>query len=148
MTSLIFVMAGLLSGAIFAAQGAINGRLAAFAGGPLVAALISFSVGWLSLAALILLSRPQAPNSSVIATAPPWVYLGGLIGATGVALAALSMPRIGIATWVGALIAGQLMASIWLDHLGAFGQEVREITPGRIAGMICLALGVWLIRRY
>lgn len=144
----IYIVFGLITGAIFASQGAINGRLAQHIGGPLPAALISFSVGWSALFILNLAARTPVPQSAAIGAVPWWGWFGGLIGAAGVTMAALSVPKIGVAPWVAAIIAGQLLAALFLDHIGAFGQAVREVSFGRVAGALCLAAGVYLIRRY
>ena len=50
-TGNLLVGLGFICGTLIAAQGAINGRLAGGIGGPIHAALISFSVGWLALLA-------------------------------------------------------------------------------------------------
>ena len=65
-----------------------------------------------------------------------------------VALAAFAVPRIGVATYISALIAGQLTAAIFYDHFGLFGQAVREITPLRLLGVLFMGAGVYLIRRF
>lgn len=62
--------------------------------------------------------------------------------------AAFSVPQIGVAAWVAAVIAGQLICAMMLDQFGAFGQVVREITPLRLLGAFFLVTGVVLIRRF
>jgi uncharacterized membrane protein YdcZ (DUF606 family) len=47
----------------------------------------------------------------------PWHYfLGGLMGALIVGIAALTGPRIGIATASAAFVAGQMVGAIVFDH--------------------------------
>ncbi len=142
------VLLGFMSGGLIASQGAINGRLAGYAGGPLPAALISFTVGWITLMLMNLLTRRTWPASDQFAGAPWWIWIGGAVGALMVSSAAFAVPRIGIATWVSAVIAGQLISALLLDHIGAFGQTVREITPMRLVGAAFLATGVILIRKF
>lgn len=139
---------GLITGAAFASQGAVNGRLSAHVGGPLMAALISFTVGWLALVAVNLVTRQPVPVLSTFSAVPWWAYLGGFIGAFGVASAAFAVPQMGVATWVACIIAGQLICALVLDKYGAFGQAVREITPGRLLGALLLAGGVYCMRRF
>ena len=88
------------------------------------------------------------PIAHAINTAPWWAWLGGIAGAMAVALAAFAVPRIGVATYISALIAGQLTAAIFYDHFGLFGQAVREITPLRLLGVLFMGAGVYLIRRF
>ncbi len=146
--SSLLVWAGVLAGGLIAAQGAINGRLASHLGGPLQAALVSFSVGWIVLFTLTVALRQPAPALNAAAGAPWWAWVGGAMGAFMVAMAATAVPRIGVAAWVSAVIAGQLVAAIAYDHVGAFGQAVREASWQRFLGAALLAGGVYLIRRY
>lgn len=142
------ILLAVLTGGIIAAQGAINGRMAEFMGGPLQAAFISFSVGWVVLTALNVAMGNHLPVVEAAKAAPWWAWIGGVLGAGVVTLAAFAVPRIGVATYVSAFIAGQLTAALFYDHFGAFGQAVREITPLRLLGVAFLGIGVYLIRRF
>ncbi|NBC21758.1 MAG: EamA-like transporter family protein [Alphaproteobacteria bacterium] len=144
----LLVFATILAGAMIASQGIINGRMAVHMGGPVQAALISFSVGWMVLLALNLALGHDLPVREAAAAAPWWAWLGGFMGAVVVTLAATAVPRIGVATYVSAFIAGQLTAAIFYDHFGILGQAVREITWPRLIGVIFMGLGVYLIRRF
>ena len=104
----LFVALGLLCGTLIAAQGAINGRLSEAVEGPIQAALISFTVGWLALLALNISLGHRLPSQGQVASLPWWAWVGGLIGAVMVTSAATAVPRIGVAAWVSAVIAGQL----------------------------------------
>lgn len=77
----LYVTLGIMTGAAFASQGAVNGRLAAGIGSTTLAALISFSVGWTLLLILNLILRPALPPGSSFSAMPWWVFLSGFIGA-------------------------------------------------------------------
>ncbi|MEM9738736.1 MAG: DMT family transporter [Pseudomonadota bacterium] len=145
--SLIVIMA-VLAGTMIAAQGVVNGRMALHMGGPLQAAFVSFSVGWMALVALNLVLGNSLNIVGAAQTAPWWAWLGGLMGAVVVTLAAFAVPKIGVATYVSAFIAGQLTAALFYDHFGLLGQTVREVTPLRLLGVLFMGAGVYLIRRY
>ncbi|MEM1105497.1 MAG: DMT family transporter [Pseudomonadota bacterium] len=145
--SAIIVMA-VLGGTMIAAQGVVNGRMASAMGGPMQAAFISFSIGWLALLALNLALGQSVSPARALETAPWWAWLGGVMGAVVVTLAAFAVPKIGVATYVSAFIAGQLTAALFYDHFGLLGQTVREITPLRLLGVGLMGAGVFLIRRY
>ena len=147
-TGLLFVVATICAGAMIASQGIINGRMSAVMGGPVQAALISFAVGFMALLALNIALGHRPQSGEVIAGAPWWAWIGGLMGAVVVSLAAAAVPRIGVATYVSAFIAGQLTAAVIYDHFGFLGQQVREITPLRLLGIGLMALGVYFIRRF
>jgi bacterial/archaeal transporter family-2 protein len=79
---------------------------------------------------------------------PPWVFTGGLIGAVFLFVSLFAAPRLGIATTIAVLIAGQLAAALVVDHFGWLGVPVRPVNPFRVAGVLCLLAGVLLIRRF
>jgi len=142
------VIMAVLAGTMIAAQGVVNGRMAAAMGGPMQAAFISFSVGWLALVAMNLAFGNSLNVVQAAQAAPWWAWLGGLMGAVVVTLAAFAVPKIGVATYVSASIAGQLTAALFYDHFGLLGQTVREITPLRLLGVVFMGAGVYLIRRF
>lgn len=146
--SAALILLGVACGMMIAAQGAINGRLSSAIGGPIQAALISFTVGWLALLVLNLLLGNTFPLGTALSRLPWWAWIGGLLGAVMVASSATAVPRIGVAAWVAAVIAGQLFAAVLYDHIGAFGQVVKPATPLRLLGVAFLGIGVFLVRRF
>lgn len=150
MSHQFYLVLALFGGVVIAMQGLINGRLSAELGGPVMAALVSFSVGWLCLAALnasLVFSRAApAPSLAAVAGMPWWAWTGGLIGAFLVSTAAAAVPKLGVATYISAVIAAQLVTAALLDHFGAFGYQPRPISWTKLAGLAALALGVVLVR--
>jgi transporter family-2 protein len=72
--------------------------------------------------------------------------VAGLFGlAMIVGMGALA-PRLGIALFLSAVIAGQLIGAMTLDQVGAFGGTVHRVTTLRVAGVIALLSGVLLVR--
>lgn len=138
---------GLIVGFGLAAQGPINARLADHLNGTAPAAVISFTVGLLSLLAVSLIARQPLPTVSGLQTAPLWALIGGLFGAAVVTGAAFFVPKIGAATWVTVIIVGQLVAAMAIDHFGWLGVQPRSIDWSRVAGALVLVLGVYLIQR-
>jgi transporter family-2 protein len=47
---------------------------------------------------------------------------------------------------VSLILAGQMFASLLLDHFGWLGYPLQPISLGRIAGVVLVCGGVWLIR--
>jgi transporter family-2 protein len=58
------------------------------------------------------------------------------------------VPRFGVALTFSLLIAGQMIATLPIDHFGFLGTPVREINLPRLLGVALVILGVILIRRY
>jgi transporter family-2 protein len=132
-------------GGLIALQPAINAGLGR-ATGSLAAALVSFGVGTLLLAAIVALSGQGDGLGGV--TDVPWYYLlGGVLGAAYVFTALVTVSSIGAGGVAAATITGQLTASIVLDRLGVLGLEQTPITPERVVGVALLLAGTFLIVR-
>jgi bacterial/archaeal transporter family-2 protein len=79
---------------------------------------------------------------------PPYYAITGLFGLAFIFGAATLVPRIGVALFLGATIAGQLVGAIFLDQFGAFGATAQPVTPLRLAGVTLLLLGVVMVRGF
>jgi transporter family-2 protein len=81
-----------------------------------------------------------------IAGLPLFFVLTGMLAAPYLIGASYLTPRLGVGLFLGSIIAGQLICALILDHVGAFGTEVRPIDVTRLLGAAALLLGVILIR--
>jgi transporter family-2 protein len=100
-----------VAGAATGWQQAANGQLRRVTGSTAVASLVSFAGGTVVLLAVTLVRRDvptQWPGEW-------WMYLGGALGATYIALAAASVSRLGVLQLSLATVAGQLVAALVLD---------------------------------
>ncbi len=77
---------------------------------------------------------------------PPYLALTGFLPVPYLLAASFIGPRIGLGVFLGAIIAGQLIGGIVLDHIGAFGATPRRIDAVRLLGAAVLVIGVILIR--
>lgn len=143
----LFAAAALLSGAALAFQVGFNNGLRARVGHPMIAALISFGVGMVALAAYVAAARPAVPGVRELARAPWWIWMGGLVGAVYVACAAAFAARLGAAGWLALVVAGQILTSLAMDHFGLVGFERQPITAARLVGAALLLAGVALVLR-
>lgn len=78
----------------------------------------------------------------------PYFAAMGLFGLAFIVGAATIAPRLGVALFLSATIAGQLLGAMWLDGIGAFGGTVHAWTPLRVAGATMLLAGVVLVRGF
>jgi bacterial/archaeal transporter family-2 protein len=75
----------------------------------------------------------------------PWEYLiGGLLGAAAISGTILLAPRIGLANLLALVIAGQLLASLAIDHFGILGVAVRPVSVIKAIGALVMISGVLL----
>jgi transporter family-2 protein len=134
----------LLAGAMLPIQFGINAQLATWVGGSVRAALVSFVVGAVGLLIAVLVTSRGWPDRA--GDAPWWVWIGGLLGAFYVLGSIVTAPKLGAATLVALILAGQALASLAVDHFGWVGFEEQPITLLRVVGMLVLAGGVVLVR--
>ena len=137
-------MFALLAGAMLPIQFGINAQLANWVGGSVRAALVSFVVGAAGLLVAVLFAARGWPDRA--GDAPWWVWIGGLLGAFYVLGSIVTAPKLGAATLVALILAGQAVASLLVDHYGWVGFEEHPITALRVVGVVLLAGGVVLVR--
>ncbi len=77
---------------------------------------------------------------------PSHLLLTGLAAIPYLLTASLVGPRLGLAVFFASIVSGQLIGSVVLDHIGAFGTAVRPISLARLMGIGALLLGVVLVR--
>lgn len=145
--SFLAMLAVVLGGAATALQAPTNAKMMAAVGSPVNAAFVSFAVGTaaLGILAVILQSRPDMAAARAL---PAYAWVGGLYGAIFVVAAAWGVPRLGVATTIILMVAGQLLLSVVLDHFGAMGMPKQPISWGRVAGVGLVVAGVLMVRRF
>ena len=142
-----FLLLALLAGALLPVQTGINLQLRGAFGQPIVAALVSFIVGTIGLALLVAALRAPLPVAEAWTRSAWWHWIGGLLGAVYIVAAIVLAPRLGAATLVAALVAGQRVASLLIDHSGWVGFAVHPVSPLRILGAALVVGGVLLVQR-
>jgi transporter family-2 protein len=145
--SLLAMLAVVFGGAATALQAPTNAKMMTAVGSPVNAAFVSFAVGTaaLGILAVVLQVRPDLAASRAL----PWyAWIGGLYGAIFVVAAAWGVPRLGVATTIILMVAGQLLLSVALDHFGAMGMPKQPISLGRVAGVGLVIAGVLMVRRF
>jgi transporter family-2 protein len=129
-------------------QAAVNRNLAEHAGGaPFWASMLSAFVSAACLLLFQVAVRSKWPSAAQFNGTPWWVWTGGLLGAFNVLAPVLLVGRLGTALLFAAIITGQLICSLLVDHLGALGLSRHPVTPARLVGAVLLFAGVYLVRR-
>jgi bacterial/archaeal transporter family-2 protein len=139
----VVVMAS--AGGIVAMQPAMNSQLGKVTGA-LPAALMSFLIGAVVLAAIVIATGQAGALTSGLDV--HWYYLlGGVFGALWITTSLIAIDSLGAGGVVAATITGQLTGSVILDRLGVLGLEQVPISPSRVLGVMLLVLGTFLIVR-
>jgi len=75
----------------------------------------------------------------------PWyTLLSGVLGLIVIAAISYMIPRVGVATSITTVVAGQLLVGVILDHYGLLGATIKPLDITRIIGMSVVLFGVWL----
>jgi transporter family-2 protein len=145
-----WILLALVAGSVLPVQGAINGLLRSDIGAPFVVGTISFAVATLSMAVVLLitiaLTDAPKPQLTGLAKMPWWGWLGAFCGATYVTTVFTAIPVIGTAAAVGLTVAGQQIASLFVDRYGWFRLPKRHISSLRFGGVAILLTGVAIIQ--
>jgi len=141
------LLLALAAGVLLPVQAGLNAQLRSALGSPIAAAFISFLVGTAALAAATLLFRISFPVSRAWAVTHPVQWSGGIIGALYVLAAVVLAPKLGAGTLVAAVVAGQMITSLLLDHYGLIGFPVHPLSAVRFIGAALIIMGVVLIQR-
>jgi transporter family-2 protein len=135
-------------GGFFGLQTRVNGELADRAGSPLWAALVSFGSGLVVLLAVVAAvpRLRRAASRAVRDRLPWWTYLGGLAGGTLVAVSAVAVPKVGVATFTVGVVAGQAVGGLFVDRAGLGPGGPQPLSAWRIAGAALAVVAVAVLR--
>ena len=142
----VFILIGLIAGATVPIQAGINSKLSFFTGSPISAAIISFLTGTIVTIIFALIIRIPLPKHGAFSQAPWWIWIGGAFGAFYVAASILLVSRVGAVSMLAFIIAGQMIASVIIDHYGLVGYPVSPITIYKIIGITLIVAGVAFIK--
>ena len=141
-----WILLAAAAGACIALQAAANGSLRTNLDDPRYAAFFSIC-GTIVTAVLVMAAlRPTPPPITAMRAAPWWNWIGGPLGALIVLAGAALAPRLGAAAFIAAVVAGQLVCSLVLDHFGLMNLPQQGLTAGRIIGAAMVFLGVLLVK--
>lgn len=133
------------AGAAVAVQGMVNAALGRAVDSALVAAAVSFGVGFVALVAVTLALGDGAAFTR-LPSVRVGLLAGGFLGAFFVWSIAWGVPTLGVTSAFAALILGQMIAALLLDASGAFGLASYEITWKRLAAVVLVAGGMVMSR--
>ena len=131
-----------VAGALVPFQAGSNAELGRALGHPLWATLVSLVVSILVVIPIALAMQAAPPVFGAARHLPAWAWLGGVAGAIYVSSALILVPRVGATSFMVCVIAGQLIASLLLDYHGWMNLPVREVSVGRVLGVVMVIVGM------
>lgn len=145
---ILFVVLALCAGMMIPFQSAMNAHLGKSLQSPYFSTLTVFVVAMTGLLVYILLFRHSVPALQNFKAAPVWSYLGGVLGAAYILLIVICAPRLGIGNVTVMVLAGQIVAAVLIDHWGLLQTPVHPISWPRVAGLLLMAAGVYLVKKF
>jgi len=145
---LFYILLTLVAGIMMPIQPGINAQLAMVVNGPLVASLISFFVGTVTLLVYCLAVRVDWPAARELGQFPWWIWTGGVLGAFFVTVTVIVARELGAVSMLSLLIAGQMLAAVVLDHFGLAGFPVHAASLWRIVGVVLLVVGAVMVQKF
>jgi transporter family-2 protein len=134
------------TGGLVALQAPINSTLGRSIG-TWQAAFVSFAIGTVALAVIASLAAGGMRQIAGARDVSLLYLTGGLLGAVYITSVLVTVRSLGLGGVTAATIAGQLAVSVVVDHLGLLGTDKQPVTATRIAGVVLLCLGTYLVVR-
>ncbi|MEX1664638.1 DMT family transporter [Zhongshania arctica] len=123
---------------------ALNGGLGAKLGNPALASTLLLLVGLL-LSVIYLLVTEGVPTRFYDTSIPWYFYTGGVVVTFYNLAITWIAPRFGISNTVSFVLLGQLLAMTLIDHYGLIGAPQYPISLRRLAGLVLMVAGVFLV---
>jgi len=126
----------LCAGISFVAQQVVNANLRTEIGSAWWAGFVSYLGGTAVMLVAALLLREALPTAGMIARSSWLSWTGGAFGAMYIAVSIFLLPRLGAATVIALIFAGQMLGSLAFDQFGVLGLTVHHVSPARLAGAV------------
>ena len=146
--NLIWQIIGFSGGAIFAMQPSMNSLLSIGLYSSVHSAFVSFftaTVVLILIAIIVPSNRVHIPQIFSF-DRPWWSWLGGIIGGTFVTGFAFFASKTGIGILLVTSICGLLANSLAIDKFGWFGTSKKRIKIAQYLGLICVVMGIMILR--
>jgi transporter family-2 protein len=141
---LLPLVLALVSGVLMAVQGSLNSVLSKVVG-LWEATFIVHITGTVILFFVLFFFKIGRGSLAVWSHAPWYAYLGGVVSVFIIYLVAASIPEVGVSNATTAIIVGQVLTAVIIDHFGGFGLERIPCGWNQLAGLVLLAIGAKLL---
>ena len=127
-------------------QTAANSRLRQSVISPMVASMVSFTVGTMFLAIIVLCEKGSLLiESELIERLPWWAWCGGLCGLWGLTVNIIIFPKLGAVQTALMPMLGQIGMGIVIDSFGLLQSPVFPFTLRRSLALMILLAGILMI---
>lgn len=143
---LLPLVIAMLAGAVVPFQAGSNAALGRALGHPLWATVASLLVSLIVVLPVLIGMRAGLPDIGTAARGPWWLWIGGIAGVAYITAALVLTPRLGAASFIVCVVAGQVVASLIIDHFGLMGLAAKPVNLARIAGVALIVLGMLVVQ--
>ena len=132
----------LLAGTALSFEGAIYGELGKSIG-QLETSFYNFFMGSIIMGLLWLFFGKG--KLSYVVEAPKWSLLGGILGVVYLTSIVISVPFVGVGITMVAVIIGQLVMSMVIEHYSWLGSQKSRINKEKIFAVISMIIALVLV---
>lgn len=140
----LVVLAAVVCGVAVAIQAQFTGAMQRQVG-TLESTFITYFSGGLIIALIILAAR--GGNLAAARTLPWYVWSAGLLGLVIIFTLSLSVGQIGLVPALVIITVSQFVVGALINHFGLLGASVNPIDIPKLAGLVLLGLGTFLVLR-
>ena len=134
---------GIIAGGLIAIQSVLNSSLGERVGN--FGAVLFLTFVSTAFLVILILIFPSTSNLKNLPGFSEWyLYVGGILGVAILAAPILLVPKLGTTSTLLAIILGQSLLALLIDHFGLFASPKVEVTLPRIIGVVLVALGAYL----
>lgn len=127
-------------------QTAANSMLRQDVVSPLVASLVSFTIGTIFLLCVVLIEKGTVGfTTDIIDQLPWWAWMGGICGLYGLTVNILIFPKLGSVQTALMPMLGQIIAGMIIDAFGLFRAEVYSFSWMRLFALCFVLIGVCMV---
>jgi bacterial/archaeal transporter family-2 protein len=146
-TAVISWTVAVLSGLAIGLQVTLNGLTGRLIGARNTGLLVNASGGLIALLLILVLALTRQGIAWSQITRLTWMQVGlaGLLGIGIIMGIAFALPRVGVAAGLASVLLGQLAFAIVIDTLGWGGGTPIPLTLSRLAGLLLVLIGAWLL---
>ncbi|MGE7218827.1 DMT family transporter [Priestia koreensis] len=142
MNKIIFYVLALIAGMLLSTEGAIYGELGKIIG-KFESSFYNFFVGSIILFLIIMFFGKGELSQTF--KVPRWYLLGGIFGVGYLSILVFGIPKVGVGISMIAVVVGQMIASILIEHFGWMGSKKRKITPKRGLAILFMLVALFFI---
>lgn len=138
----LYYLLALLAGAALSFEGAIYAELGKSLG-QVETSFYNFAMGSIIVGLLWLFFGKG--NIAHISRAPKWSLLGGLLGVVYLTSIVVSVPFVGVGVTMVAVIIGQMLMSMVIEHYGWLGSEKTSVNKEKGLAVLAMTAALLLI---